>query len=123
MKFKLLLIPMLFFACVSYGQSSVYQCNNTGTVGYCYGNNNSGNCAYNKCIESGGNAPGVIFTTSNKGYGAVALGTTANGKTAAGASGGFANKSGAAQEALAKCKYYGGTNCTLQYSWYDDPNN
>lgn len=111
---------MLILTCKINAQTSVYLCSSTGAIGYCYGNRDVANCAYSRCIDYGGTTPYQVFSTSSKGYGAVAVGTNAYGRRVVGASGGFSNPSDARQAAIRACVSYGGNNPYIYDSWNDN---
>lgn len=123
MRKNIILLLIFQFLIVSnlHSQSSVYVCINTGISGYAYGNINAHQQAFDNCMKAGGNAPHVVFTTSNKGFGAVAIGKDKNGKQIVGASGGYKTQKEADQEAMEQCKFHGGLKCIVYFTWHDKP--
>lgn len=117
------LFSFLFTLCfyfISNAQTSVYVCSTNGAYGYCYGNNNVSNCAYNQCIDYGGKSPYQILSTSSKGYGAIAVGKGSDGRQVVGASAGYNNYDEAKQRAINECSRYGGYNIYIADTFLDN---
>ena len=113
-------MAFMLFANLSKAQTSVYVCSKTGAYGYCYGNNNVSNCAYNKCIENGGKSPSSVYATNSKGYGAIAVGTSSDGAQIVGAAAGYSNSEGAKNRAIQECSNRGGKNISITETFLDN---
>ncbi|MBJ6111830.1 hypothetical protein MUN81_22585 (plasmid) [Hymenobacter sp. 5317J-9] len=100
-------------------QMAAYLCSQTGAYGYCYGNNDVANCAYQRCQSMGGTSPYSIYSTGSKGYGAIAIGQTAAGVRTVGASGGYSNATDAQTRAKNECLERGGQGVYIAHTWYD----
>ncbi len=122
---KYIYILILIFLTLStipiYSQSAVYFCETTGRFGYSYGNNieEVKKAAYNSCLKNGGVNPELVVFTEEKGYGAIALGTDANGIRLIGAAVGFSSSTSAMNAAIEACKKHGGRNIKVEAKWYD----
>ena len=122
---KKLILPfcliMLISVKISYSQSAVYFCTETGAFGYAYGYTYSESLtkAYNTCIEYGGTNPELIVSTENTGYGAIALGTNSEGKRVIGAALGYSNLEKAKSAAINACRNYGGKDVYIYETFYD----
>lgn len=101
-------------------QTAVYLCTETGAIGYCYGNSNVADCAYDSCISYGGTYPSAFFSYYSKGYGAVAVGTDSEGIRVVGASAGYSNPTDAKNRAIRECAARGGYDIYLLDSWNDE---
>lgn len=118
--FLLLVLPLLFFSIQLNAQSAVYYCSETGYYGYCYGTPDAQDCAYNNCVKYGGKSPRLVGSIIyQKGYGAIALGRTANGGKAIGAAAGQSTQEKADQMAKNYCIQYGGQNPYIDEQFYD----
>lgn len=123
MKRLILPVIILFSACFLNNvkaQTAVYLCTATGAFGYCHGYQNPNNCAYNMCVQYGGQTPISLLSTDSKGYGAIAVGTNSYGRRVVGASAGYSNSESAKQRAIRECIANGGENVTLYDSWRDN---
>ena len=115
-----LFVASLFVATSMQAQTSVYVCSTNGAYGFCYGNSNVANCAYNKCIEYGGQTPYCILTVSSKGYGAIAIGKNSNGGQVVGAAAGYSSSSDAQARAIQECENQGGQDVTIDNTFQDN---
>jgi hypothetical protein len=115
----LVLIIMMLSGNLLKAQTSVYVCSTTGTYGYCYGNNDVSTCAYNNCIAYGGETPYSILYVSSKGYGAIALGTSAYGSQVVGAAAGYQYLEDAKNRAVQECTSRGGQNVYIDATFED----
>jgi hypothetical protein len=116
---------VLFLLVISKGfsQSAVYFCTETGAYGYAYGYTSESKAkteAYNTCISYGGTNPVLIASTSDQGYGAIALGEDANGNRVIGVAMGYSSLASAKQEAVRQCKDYGGYGVEVKHTWNDN---
>jgi len=122
--FLALVVCIMFFAFAPrvYSQSAVYFCTETGAYGYAYAYsyNDVFSKAYDACVKYGGTNPVLITSTEYKGYGAIALGTDANGNRIIGAAVGFTTLGEAKSEALRQCENYGGNGAYISDSWNDE---
>lgn len=100
-------------------QSAVYVCSSTGKYSYFYGTVNAADCAYSKCISNGAISPYLMIKVSHKGYGAIALGYSTNGRRIIGAAAGCRSRADAHRQALVKCSQLGGGRPTVRKSWND----
>ena len=116
-------VIFLLFVSKGFSQSAVYFCTETGAYGYAYGYSTESQAkteAYNTCISYGGTNPVLIASTSDKGYGAIALGQDANGNRVIGVAIGFSNLSSAKQEAVRQCRDYGGYDVEVKNTFNDE---
>ena len=104
---------------ISLAQTSVYFCSTNGAYGFCYGNNNVSNCAYNNCINYGGKTPYSILSVNSKGYGAIAVGNNSQGAQVVGAAAGYANLKDAKNRAKQECINRGGQNVYISDTFND----
>ncbi len=111
-----------FSSILSFSQTTVYVCSTNGSYGFCYGNQNTGICAYNECIKRGGKTPYVILNYPGKGYGAIAIGKSDNGKQVVGASAGYPDYKSAINRAKEECKLKGGINPNITHTFFDKKN-
>ncbi|MCX6156478.1 MAG: hypothetical protein ACOYN6_08890 [Ignavibacteria bacterium] len=122
--FLTLFLGIMLFAFVpkTFSQSAVYFCTETGAYGYAHGYSYSDvfTKAYDACINYGGTAPVLITSTENKGYGAIALGTDANGNRVIGVALGYSTLSAAKSEALSQCENYGGYGAYISDTFNDN---
>jgi len=110
---------MLFFQESLKSQSSVYICPQTGLYSFCYGRNNTDECAYNRIMRQGARHPVSIFYTPQRGFGAIAVGRDRLGYRITGASGGYFNPQQAKARALRECRRAGGRFCRIDALWLD----
>ncbi|MEI7483537.1 MAG: hypothetical protein WCK13_02405 [Ignavibacteriota bacterium] len=122
--FLTLFLGIMLFAFVpkTFSQSAVYFCTETGAYGYAHGYSYSDvfTKAYDACINYGGTAPVLITSSENKGYGAIALGTDANGNRVIGVALGYSTLSAAKSEALSQCENYGGYGAYISDTFNDN---
>lgn len=118
---KLILFSLVVcgFSTVSLAQTAVYVCQENGAYGFCYGNNDVGNCAYNKCLSYGGKAPRAVLTHDSKGYGAIAVGKNADGRQIVGAAAGHPSLEAAKNRAKKECSVRGGQNIYIADTFND----
>jgi hypothetical protein len=118
-----ILFILLLLSSKGFSQSAVYFCTETGAYGFAYGYSTESQAkteAYNTCINYGGTTPVLIASTYEKGYGAIALGTDANGNRVIGVAMGYSSLSGAKTEALRQCRDYGGYDVKIENTWNDN---
>ena len=115
-----LVLAIMLLTNLAKAQATVYVSSKNGAYGYCYGNANASNCAFNKCIENGGETPYVICSTQTKGYGAIAVGTSSNGIQVVGASAGYDNPKDASNRAIQECTNNGGKNISIDKTFIDN---
>jgi hypothetical protein len=104
---------------MSYAQTSVFVCTTNGSYGFCFGDNKVADCAYQKCISSGGKTPFSILLSSSKGYGAIAVGKNSEGGQVVMASAGYKKLKDAEDRAYQECANAGGKNITIAYKFED----
>lgn len=114
------IVVFLLFGNFVEAQTSVYVCSTNGAYGYCYGNNNVSTCAYNKCIQYGGETPYSILSVSSKGYGAIAIGKSSDGAQVVGAAAGYENLEDAKTRATQECINRGGQNVSIDDTFEDE---
>ena len=117
------LFLMLILVSRSYSQSAVYFCTETGAYGYAYGYSTESDAkteAYNTCVNYGGTNPVLIASTSNKGYGAIAIGKNSDGYRVIGVAIGYSSLSKAKSEALKQAEDYGGYGVEVKHTWNDN---
>ena len=119
MKKLTLLFVLSFMGLTLNAQTAVYHCKTTGAIGYCYGDSNYLNCAYNTAISYGAISPELLFSTTSKGYGAMAVGVNLNGVKVFGISAGMNNSAAARNIAIRECQKYGGRNISIKDTWFD----
>lgn len=120
--FSFILILLLLVVTKGFSQSAVYFCTETGAYGFAYGYSTESEAkteAYNTCVSYGGTNPVLIASTYQKGYGAIALGSDANGNRVIGVAMGYSSLSGAKSEAMRQCKDYGGYDVKIENTWND----
>jgi hypothetical protein len=124
---KKLLFCSLFFLLIfvsnSFSQSAVYFCTETGAYGYAYGYSTEYDAkteAYNTCVSYGGTNPILVTSTSEKGYGAIAIGKNSDGYRVIGVALGYSSLSKAKQEAIKQCEDYGGYGVEVKHTWNDN---
>ena len=101
-------------------QTAVYYCSETGYYGYCFGKSDVQNCAYNNCLQSGGKSPRLLGNVVyKKGYGAIAIGRTANGGQAIGAAAGLSTQDEADRMAKDYCTQSGGQNPYIDARFFE----
>jgi len=116
----LFILPLLCCHLHLSAQSAVYFCSETGYYGYCYGSSDAENCAYKNCLREGGKSPRIIGSViRRKGYGAIAVGKTANGGNAIGAVGGQSTQEQADLLAKNYCIQYGGQSPYIDARFFD----
>jgi hypothetical protein len=125
MKKLIFCIFILFVLLISkgYSQSAVYFCTETGAYGYAFSystENIAKTKAYDACIEYGGTNPVLIASTSNQGYGAIAIGKNSDGNRVIGVALGYSSLSSAKQEAIRQCEDYGGYGAEIKNTWNDN---
>ncbi|HPS65313.1 MAG TPA: DUF4189 domain-containing protein [Ignavibacteria bacterium] len=116
-----LTVMLLIASNISYSQSAVYFCTETGAFGYAYGYSYADALthAYNTCIDYGGTNPQLVVSTEETGYGAIALGTNSTGNRVIGAALGFGNLEKAKTAAINSCKKSGGRDVYIYETFYD----
>lgn len=102
-----------------HSQTSVFMCPQTGVYGFCFGRNNTDECAISRTIRHGGQRPVSIFYTQRRGFGAVAVGRDRMGFRVTGASGGYQTPHQARRRALRECRSVGGRLCRIDAVWFD----
>lgn len=120
MKKIILIVLLMAGAWQAKAQTAVYVCSQNGAWGMCYSGDDLKTCAYNKCIEKGGQSPYLILDIRTKGYGAVAVGHDANGRQIVGAAAGYSSKQDAHNRAIAECQRLGGQGVSIYTAWLDD---
>ncbi|MDP4114727.1 MAG: DUF4189 domain-containing protein [Bacteroidota bacterium] len=123
--FTLFIFVVLFIvsSCQIKAQSAVYFCTETGAFGFAYGYSTvreAKDAAYDACKDYGGTNPSLVTSTSNKGYGAIAIGTDANDSRIIGAALGYKYLSDAKSEAIRICKEYGGEDVEIKNTFNDE---
>jgi hypothetical protein len=104
-------------------QSAVYFCTETGAFGFAYGYNSvqeAKSAAYDACKDYGGTNPTLVTSTSQKGYGAIAIGTNDDGNSVIGVALGYGTLSEAKSEALRVCENSGGEDAVIKKTFNDN---
>ena len=116
-----IVVVLLIVSKISYSQSAVYFCTETGAFGYAYGYSYSDALihAHDKCVDYGGKNPQLVVSTENKGYGAIALGTNSSGNRVIGAALGYGDLESAKAAAINACMDSGGQDIYIHDSFYD----
>ncbi len=118
MFFVTLVIVLTACAQSAFSQTVIYVGSNKA-FGVCWGGGNMVNndqCARNHCVQRGGINPQRVFSTPNKGFGALVRAT--NG--AMGWAAGYATPTDAINAAINQCRMRGGdSNFTAEMEWDD----